>query len=81
MVGVFEEWKLKFSFSLDGIGFLSFNYHAAWIPDRIGKAGFHCVEWVIMQPSSRLAAFIVQNNLPEQKGGADLQPEIHFRAS
>lgn len=32
VVGVFEEWKLKFSFSLDGIGFLSFNYHAAWIP-------------------------------------------------
>lgn len=33
MVGVFEEWKLKFNFSLDGRGVLRFNYHAAWIPD------------------------------------------------
>lgn len=32
-----------------------------------------------MQPSPGLAAFIVQKNLPKQKGGADLQSEMHFR--
>lgn len=48
------------------------------VEDRIGKAGFHCVGWIIMQPSPGLAVFIVQKNLPKQKGGADLQPRMHF---
>lgn len=48
------------------------------VEDRIGKTDFHCVEWIIMQPSPRLAAFIVQKNLPKQKGRADLQPKMHF---
>lgn len=33
-----------------------------------------------MQPSPGLAAFIVQKNLPKQKGGADLQSEMHFQS-
>lgn len=36
MAGLFEEWKWKFNFSLDGRRFLSFNYHTAWIPDGWG---------------------------------------------
>lgn len=48
------------------------------VEDRIGKARFHCVEWIIIQPSPGLTAFIVQKNLPKQKEGADLQPKMHF---
>lgn len=33
-----------------------------------------------MQPSPRLTVFIVQKNLPKQKGGADLQSEMHFQS-
>lgn len=33
-----------------------------------------------MQPSPRLTAFIVQKNLPKQKGGVDLQPKMHFQS-
>lgn len=33
-----------------------------------------------MQPSPGLTAFIVQKNLPKQKGRVDLQPEMHFQS-
>lgn len=48
------------------------------VENRVGKAGFHCVQWIIMQPSPRLTAFIVQKNLLKQKEGADLQSKMHF---